>query len=103
MIRQSALTGRTFSTSSIQREVIQAQGHSGSNQNCTSSCDCDSTATLTATVPLTSEFPLFPILFADQSRLELPVAAAMEDQRRHRRVGVQLVYPQDDPRYDHRR
>src|SRR5260221_4344137 len=35
MIRQSARTGRTFSTSSIQREVIQAQGHTGSNQNCT--------------------------------------------------------------------
>src|SRR5215472_7146004 len=35
MIRQSARTGRTLSTSSIQREVIQAQGHSGSNQNCT--------------------------------------------------------------------
>ena len=28
------LTGRTCSTSSIQREVIQAHGHSGSNQNC---------------------------------------------------------------------
>src|SRR5215471_7414612 len=40
MIRQSARTGRTFSTSSIQREVIQAHGHSGSNQNCTSSRDC---------------------------------------------------------------
>ena len=37
MIRQSARTGRTSSTSCIQREVIQAQGHSGSNQNCTSS------------------------------------------------------------------
>ena len=33
MIRQSVRTGRTFSTSSIQREVIQAHGHSGSNQN----------------------------------------------------------------------
>src|ERR1044072_170513 len=29
---QRTSTGRTFSTSSIQREVIQAQGHSGSNQ-----------------------------------------------------------------------
>ena len=37
MIRQSVRTGRTFSTSVIQREVIQAQGHSGSNQNWTSS------------------------------------------------------------------
>ena len=36
MIRQSTRTGRTFSTSSIHREVIQAQGHSGSNQNCMS-------------------------------------------------------------------
>ncbi len=35
MIRQSVRTGRTFSTSSIHREVIQAHGHSGSNQNCT--------------------------------------------------------------------
>ncbi len=26
-------TGRTFSTSIIQREVIHAQGHRGSNQN----------------------------------------------------------------------
>ena len=40
MIRQSTYTGRTCSTSSIQREVIQAQGHSGSNQNCTSSSGC---------------------------------------------------------------
>jgi hypothetical protein len=37
MTRQSTRTGRTFSTSSIQRDVIQAQGHSGSNQNCMSS------------------------------------------------------------------
>src|SRR3954447_3365058 len=37
MIRQSTWTGRTFCTSSIQREVIHAHGHSGSNQNCTSS------------------------------------------------------------------
>src|SRR4051794_20802949 len=36
MIRQSARTGRTCSTSRSQREVIQAQGHSGSNQNGTS-------------------------------------------------------------------
>ena len=45
MIRQSTRTGRTFSTSSIQREVIQAQGHSGSNQNCMSSwvSGCDVT------------------------------------------------------------
>src|SRR6516225_5230619 len=35
MIRHSTCTGRTFSTSSIHREVIQAQGHTGSNQNCT--------------------------------------------------------------------
>jgi len=28
-------TGRTFSTSSIQREVIQAQGQMGSNQKST--------------------------------------------------------------------
>src|SRR5215472_5898450 len=50
MIRQSALTGRTFSTSSIQREVIHAHGHSGSNQNCTSSTDStdDSCSVMTA-------------------------------------------------------
>ena len=29
---QVTRTSRTFSTSSIQREVIQANGHSGSNQ-----------------------------------------------------------------------
>ena len=29
------VTGRTFSTSSIQREVSQAQGHAGSNQKST--------------------------------------------------------------------
>src|ERR1700730_2257238 len=40
MIRQSVRTGRPFAASSIHREVIQAQGHSGSNQNCTSSCGC---------------------------------------------------------------
>src|ERR1700691_6169163 len=64
MIRQSTCTGRTFSTSSIQREVIQAQGHSGSNQNGTSSSDCDfdCSATSTATAPLISVFPLIPTL-----------------------------------------
>ena len=30
MIFQSTLTGRTFSTSTIQREVIHAHGHRGS-------------------------------------------------------------------------
>ena len=45
MIRQSVRTGLTFSTSSIQREVIQAQGHSGSNQNCTSSFSACSVTT----------------------------------------------------------
>src|ERR1035438_7876716 len=34
--------------------------------------------------------------FADQSGLQLPVATAVEDQRRHGRVGVELVDPQDD-------
>ena len=33
MIRQVTFTSRTFSTSRIQREVIQANGHIGSNQN----------------------------------------------------------------------
>ena len=33
MTDQVTSTGRTFSTSIIQREVIQAQGHRGSNQN----------------------------------------------------------------------
>ena len=42
MIRQSTLTGRTFSTSSIHREVIHAHGHRGSNQNCMSSRSCAS-------------------------------------------------------------
>ena len=42
MIRQSARTGRTCSTSSIHREVIHAHGQSGSNQNCTSSGPCGS-------------------------------------------------------------
>src|SRR5450759_1585989 len=37
MIRQSARTGRTCPASRSQREVIHAQGHSGSNQNGTSS------------------------------------------------------------------
>ena len=55
MIRQSVRTGRTFSTSSIQREVIQAQGHSGSNQNCTSSCGCP--VTPAATAPRARVFP----------------------------------------------
>jgi hypothetical protein len=32
-MRHSVCTGRTFSTSSIHREVIHAQGQSGSNQN----------------------------------------------------------------------
>ena len=42
MIRQSVVTGLTRSTSSIQREVIQAHGHSGSNQNWTSSRSAES-------------------------------------------------------------
>ena len=42
MIRQSARTGRTRSTSSIHRDVIHAHGQSGSNQNCTSSGPCGS-------------------------------------------------------------
>src|SRR5699024_2658775 len=36
MIRQSARTARTVSTSRSQRDVIHAQGHSRSNQNGTS-------------------------------------------------------------------
>jgi hypothetical protein len=56
MIRQSVRTGRTFSTSSIQREVIQAQGHSGSNQNCTSSISACSVTT----APTAAAAPLFP-------------------------------------------
>ena len=34
MSRHSVSTGRTFSTSSIHLDVIQAHGHRGSNQNC---------------------------------------------------------------------
>ncbi len=56
MIRQSARTGRTFSTSVIQREVIQAQGQSGSNQNCTSSRGCVCAVTLAATPARTRVF-----------------------------------------------
>src|SRR2546423_783472 len=39
MTCQRTSTGRVFSTSSIQREVIQAQGHSGSNQKSATSRD----------------------------------------------------------------
>src|SRR5260221_487940 len=56
MIRQSTATGRTFCTSSIQREVIQAHGHSGSNQNCTSSRDCDCSVMPAATTAHVSVF-----------------------------------------------
>src|SRR5260370_3056130 len=56
MIRQSTWTGRTGCTSSIQREVIQAQGHSGSNQNCTSSTDCDCSVITAPTLPCTRLF-----------------------------------------------
>ena len=34
---------RTCSTSSIQREVIQAKGHSGSNQKSAVTVDCSTT------------------------------------------------------------
>jgi hypothetical protein len=62
MIRQSVRTGRTFSTSSIQREVIQAQGHSGSNQNCTSSISaCSVTTAPTAAAALI--FPCQPAVW----------------------------------------
>ena len=51
MIRHWVCTGPTFSTSSIQRGVIQAHGHSGSNQNCTSSGDCACSVMTAATRP----------------------------------------------------
>src|SRR3954447_9476631 len=40
MMRQLTLMSRTCSTSSIQREVIQAKGHSGSNQKSATSREC---------------------------------------------------------------
>ena len=58
MIRQSVRTGRTFSTSSIQREVIHAQGHNGSNQNCTFSADCACSVMIAATHPFIRVFRL---------------------------------------------
>src|SRR5260370_364691 len=57
MIRHSARTGRTRSTSSIQREVIQAQGHTGSNQNCTFSRTSDCAVTLAGTATRARLFP----------------------------------------------
>ena len=42
MTWKTVCTSRTCSTSSIQRDVIQAQGHSGSNQKSTVSTVCDS-------------------------------------------------------------
>src|ERR1700686_1272416 len=67
MIRQSVRTGRTFSTSSIQREVIQAQGHSGSNQNCTSSSGCPVTSA--ATAPRARVFPRLQDRVGEQADL----------------------------------
>src|SRR6266571_6502498 len=46
MMRQSVSTGRTFSTSSIHRDVIHAHGQIGSNQNCTFSRSSDWPAVL---------------------------------------------------------
>src|SRR5258708_24376743 len=57
MIRHSVCTGRTFSTSSIQREVIQAQGHTGSNQNCTVSRSAGCAVMTAATAAPGPAFP----------------------------------------------
>src|SRR5437667_4702896 len=44
MTCQRGCTGRTLVTSSNQREVIQAQGHSGSNQTSTGISSCSATS-----------------------------------------------------------
>src|SRR5215469_14079102 len=58
MIRHSARIGRTPSTSSIQREVIQAHGHRGSNQNCTFSTASGCAVTPAATAAQVGLFPV---------------------------------------------
>src|SRR5262249_44019572 len=73
MIRQSTATGRTCCTSSIQREVIQAHGHSGSNQNCTSSRDCDCSV---ITAPTPAVMPLFLVTPPDAGVPDLKFARA---------------------------
>src|SRR5262249_47589556 len=57
MTRHSVCTGRTCSTSSIQREVIQAQGHTGSNQNCTISRSAGCAVMIAATLRRGPPFP----------------------------------------------
>src|SRR5215831_18577859 len=57
MIRHLVCTGRTCSTSSIQREVIQAQGHTGSNQNCTVSRSAGCAVMIAATLRPGRPFP----------------------------------------------
>src|ERR1700760_4970338 len=57
MIFHSVCTGRTFSTSRIQREVIQAHGHRGSNQNCTSCVNGDCSVMPGATLSPGGLFP----------------------------------------------
>ncbi len=100
MIRQSVCTGRTFSTSSIQREVIQAQGHTGSNQNWTLSCSgaCCSGACALMLAPMRSALSLFWPLTDRDGRPAWPEPQPLQEQhdrRGHRAVGliVERVVP----------
>src|SRR5215813_2957602 len=75
MIRQSGRTGRTFSTSSIQREVIQAQGHTGSNQNCTFSRASGCAVTLAGNRRPRPGIPGGFTTTEEQGGLQIPIAS----------------------------
>src|ERR1700689_2120559 len=85
MIRQSTRTGLTCSTSSIQRDVIQAHGHRGSNQNCTSSRSEGFAVTHAATTSVTGLFPLLTV-GNSQAAGSQPPGAVVPDPRRLIRV-----------------
>ena len=90
MIRQSVCTGRTFSTSSIQREVIQAQGHTGSNQNWTFSC---SGACALMLAPMRSLISLFWPLTDRDGRPGWPQPASCSSTRSSRALRASVYYP----------
>src|ERR1700683_1419740 len=94
MIRQSARTGLTCSTSRIQREVIQAHGHSGSNQNCTSSRSFDGAVTLAGNRRPDWRIPAIPALVspdADTPQLCEVAGAEVVEQAGGGAVGPDLL------------
>src|SRR5438105_2067009 len=98
MMRQSVSTGRTFSTSSIHRDVIHAHGQIGSNQNWTfsRSSDCPAVLMNAATFLDSGDIPLTRCGAAEKGLEPRPPVvhdgrqadAPMRRVRVHEQVGV---------------